>query len=240
MREYVPIGSLAARRLRQWEYRCMAQPMTLQRLIRGIGRRPRLWYWKHRLRLLEHGAWIYPGVHVVSPERVILRGFAEVRRGAALVADTDEDVGIEIGSSTVVMDGAYLACNRGSIFIGTNGFIGPYCVMHGNGGLYIGNYVLIAAHTCIATVNHGITDLDVPIKYQEGSYAPVVIEDDVWIGLNATILLGVRIGRGAVVAAGAVVTRNVPAFTVVGGVPAKVIRARVSGAKQVGSQPAQS
>ena len=123
------------------------------------------------------------------------------------------------------MDGAYLACNRGRISIGKDGFIGPYCTFYGNGELLIGDYALIAAHTCIATSNHNFDSL-MPIAHQQIIYAPVIIEDDVWIGLNATILSGVHIGRGAVVGAGAVVTHDVAPFTIVAGVPATIIGKR--------------
>lgn len=88
------------------------------------------------------------------------------------------------------------------------------------GGITIGDGSLIGHNVVLATINHDLS----PFKNRENHYAPIVIEDNVWIGSNATILPGITIGRWAVVAAGAVVTKDVEAYTVVGGVPAKEIR----------------
>lgn len=104
------------------------------------------------------------------------------------------------------------------ITIGSNSNINRQCVLDGRGCLYIGNNVDIAQQTNIWTEQH---------DYNSSSFATirksVVIEDYVWIASRATILPGVTIHKGAVVAAGSVVTKDVPSFAVVGGVPAKVI-----------------
>lgn len=109
--------------------------------------------------------------------------------------------------------------------IGRNVFINMGCKFQDQGGLTIGDGALIGHNVVIATLNH---DLD-PARRADVVPAPVVIGDDAWIGSNATILPGVTIGDGAVVAAASVVTRDVPAGTVVVGSPARVIR-RVPGA----------
>lgn len=92
--------------------------------------------------------------------------------------------------------------------------------MQDQGGIVIGNGVLLGHRCTIATLNH---DLD-PAHRQDLLPAPVHIGDNVWIGANVTILPGVTIGENAVVAAGAVVAKDVPANMVAAGVPAKVIR----------------
>ena len=114
-------------------------------------------------------------------------------------------------------------CDRGkNIFIGDD-FTGNHnLTILDIREVHIGNHVMIGPHTLITTVGH-------PLDYQQRRkymvYAqPIVIEDDVWIGGNVTILPDVTIGKGAVVAAGAVVTCNVPPCTLVAGVPAKVIK----------------
>lgn len=112
-----------------------------------------------------------------------------------------------------------------NIRIGRNVFINMGCKFQDQGGLTIGDGALIGHNVVIATLNH---DLD-PARRADVVPAPVVIGDDAWIGSNATILPGVTIGDGAVVAAASVVTRDVPAGTVVVGSPARVIR-RVPGA----------
>lgn len=98
--------------------------------------------------------------------------------------------------------------------------VGEFTHLRANGGLRIGNRVLIAARVTITTREH---PLELP-RWKVTRDAPVVIEDDVWIGAGAVILPGVTVARGAVVAAGAVVTANVPPFTLVGGVPARPIK----------------
>ena len=90
----------------------------------------------------------------------------------------------------------------------------------------IGNDVLIGPYTVINSGNHNYSNPDVPIRLQGHITKPIIIEDDVWIGANSTILAGVTIGKGAVVGAGAVVTKNVKPYTVVGGVPATFIKER--------------
>lgn len=98
--------------------------------------------------------------------------------------------------------------------------IGEFTHIRANGGLRIGNRVLIAAHVTITTREHPVESP----RWGITKDAPIVIEDDVWIGAGAVVLPGVTIGRGAVVAAGAVVTVSVEPFTVVAGVPARAIR----------------
>lgn len=105
--------------------------------------------------------------------------------------------------------------------LGRRSIIGPGCLMDARGWITIGPDVNISSHTRIQTAKHDVQDPDFV-----ASFAPVDIERRVWIGLGATVLGGVRIGEGAVVAAGAVVTKNVPPFAIVAGVPATVIGER--------------
>lgn len=109
-----------------------------------------------------------------------------------------------------------------NIFIGDNSVINTRTILDGRGGkLVIGNNVDIAREVNIWTLEHDVNDNN---HCTVG--ADVIIEDYVWIASRATILPGVRIGRGAVVACGAVVTKDVPPMAIVGGVPAKVIGKR--------------
>ncbi|MBR1421754.1 MAG: acyltransferase [Selenomonadaceae bacterium] len=104
--------------------------------------------------------------------------------------------------------------------IGKNVFFNSGCKFQDQGGIEIGDGCLIGHNTVIATINH---DLD-PRNNRRNHYAPVKLGKNVWIGSNATILAGVSIGDWAVVAAGAVVTKDVEPYTVVGGVPAKFLK----------------
>ncbi len=109
------------------------------------------------------------------------------------------------------------------ISIGNNTVINSYCYLDGRDDLVIGNNVDIARGVTIWTMEHNPHD-----DYHVSRKAPVIIDDYVWIASHATILPGVHIGRGAVVACGAVVTKDVPSMTIVAGVPAKKIGIRKS------------
>ena len=107
-----------------------------------------------------------------------------------------------------------------NISVGENVFINSGCCFQDQGGIEIGDNALIGQQVVIATLNHDLT----PAKRANMIPAPVKIGNNVWIGAHATILAGVTIGDNSVVAAGAVVTKDVPANVVVAGVPAKVIK----------------
>ena len=95
------------------------------------------------------------------------------------------------------------------------------------GKVIIGNNVMMGPDVCIYARNHAFTRTDIPMNAQGfGIEKPVVIEDDVWIGARVIILPGVYVGTGAIIGAGAVVTKDVPAYAVVGGNPAQVIKMR--------------
>lgn len=93
-------------------------------------------------------------------------------------------------------------------------------------GITVGDYVMIGPKCLFASVHHSFDDWDKPMIFQHAEIKNIVIEDDVWIGANVTVLGGVRVGRGSVIAAGAVVSRDVEPYSIVGGVPAKLIRHR--------------
>jgi acetyltransferase-like isoleucine patch superfamily enzyme len=138
--------------------------------------------------------------------------------------------GVEIGPNTLVMHGAVLHVYNfrnlphAGIHIGHDSLIGEYTVIRGQGGVTLGNRVYTSPHTQIIAVNHVFDDPGRPFIEQGITAEGIVIEDDVWLGSAAVVTDGVHIGRGAVVAAGAVVTHDVPPHSVVGGVPARVLR----------------
>lgn len=107
-----------------------------------------------------------------------------------------------------------------NINVGKNVFINSCCCFQDQGGITIGDNTLIGHNVILATLNHDFS----PNKRSILHPSPIVIVKNVWIGSRATILSGVTIGDGAIVAAGSVVTKNVPSNKVVAGVPAKVIK----------------
>lgn len=112
-----------------------------------------------------------------------------------------------------------------SVELGDNSGIGIRA--HINGKVIIGNDVMMGPDVCIYARNHAFDQIDIPMNLQGfAPEKPVVIEDDVWIGARVIILPGVHIGTGAVIGAGAVVTKDVPDYAVVGGNPACILRMR--------------
>jgi acetyltransferase-like isoleucine patch superfamily enzyme len=113
------------------------------------------------------------------------------------------------------------------LVMGNNSNIGPYNYIGCSGKITIGDNVMLAPRVSIYAENHVFDNPNITIKAQGVSKMDVVIEDDCWIAANVVILAGVTIGKGSVVAAGSVVNEDVPAFSVVAGVPARVIKSRL-------------
>lgn len=107
--------------------------------------------------------------------------------------------------------------------ISNNSFLNGY-----TSGISIGKKVMIAPNCVLVAFDHSYQDLDTPMIDQPLASAPILIDDDVWIAANCTITKGVHLGRGCIVGANSVVTRDVESFMIVGGVPAKVIGNRKS------------
>ena len=103
---------------------------------------------------------------------------------------------------------------------------GSNCNLNGHSGLTIGSFVRFAGNVSVLTNQYIYDDPKLPVYFSGYHPGPVVIEDDVWVGVNAVIMPGVTIGRGAIVGANAVVTKSVEPYAIVGGVPAKRIRYR--------------
>jgi acetyltransferase-like isoleucine patch superfamily enzyme len=122
-------------------------------------------------------------------------------------------------TSTILMDCSFDSTK--SVIIGKNSVINSKCRLDNRGGIVIGENVSVSQEVVILTADHDSDSRDFA-----GRNRAVVIEDYVWIGTRAIVLPGVTIGKGALVAAGAVVTKNVTPFSVVAGVPAKVLKKR--------------
>ena len=149
------------------------------------------------------------------------------RRGSKIYwsvrMDTPPYRNFRLGKKSVIE--SYCCINNavGDVTIGDHTRIGIHCTVIGP--VSIGNNVNLAQGITVTALNHNFENMTRRIDEQGISTKPVVIGDDVWIGANAVILPGVTIGRHVVVAAGAVVTKDVPDNCIVGGVPAKMIKA---------------
>lgn len=116
------------------------------------------------------------------------------------------------------------------VTIGDHCLINHNCTIQGGktayGTITIGNYVHMGPGVTLFGFNHGTYTREKPTKEQDYFDAPIVIEDDVWIGSNSVVLSGVKIGKGAIIGAGAVVNKDIPEYAIVGGVPAKILKMR--------------
>lgn len=131
---------------------------------------------------------------------------------------------VRCGSNVNVEHGARFGSGR-QVIVGDNSGLGIDCDIAGP--VEIGRNVMMGPRVTILTMNHDFSDTSRPmIEQGHTENRPVVVEDDVWIGVGVILLPGVRVGRGAVVGAGAVVTKSVAPWSVVGGNPARVIGAR--------------
>ena len=127
-----------------------------------------------------------------------------------------------LGRSSVVESFSCINNAVGDVVIGDHTRIGLHNTIIGP--VTIGSHVNLAQGITVTALNHNFADTSLRIDEQGVSTKPVIIEDDVWVGANAVILPGVTVGHHAVIAAGAVVTKDVPPFSIVGGVPARILK----------------
>lgn len=127
-----------------------------------------------------------------------------------------------IGNNSTIEDFSTINNGVGQVEIGENSLIGLGNVIIGP--VKIGNNVILAQNIVASGLNHNYTDITQPIHLQGVSVAPIVIEDDCWIGANSVITSGVTIGRHSVIAAGCVVTKDIPPYSVAVGNPSRVIK----------------
>lgn len=170
-----------------------------------------------------------PAVIIRSRRRLILGRNCSLGSGVRLDAvggdiSLGEHVTVDSNASLKV-SGVYRNLGTG-IAVGARTSIGMSNVLQGQGGIRIGSDVLLGPNVVIMSENHKFERRDLPIREQGETRQCVDIGDDVWVGSNVTILAGVKVGNGAIVAAGAVVNKDVAPFTIVGGVPAKQIGIR--------------
>lgn len=127
-----------------------------------------------------------------------------------------------LGANSTIEDFSTINNGVGEVIIGDRSRIGMGNVIIGP--VYIGNDVILAQNVVMSGLNHGYEDVNIPPKDQKVTTSPIYIEDEVWIGANVSIVAGVTIGKHSVVAAGSVVTKNVPQYSISVGNPAKVIK----------------
>lgn len=128
----------------------------------------------------------------------------------------------EIGEHSTIEDFATINNGIGAVSIGSRTIIGLSCTVIGP--VNIGDDVMLAQNIVMSGLNHGYQAIDMPISEQKCTTAQIIIEDEAWIGANAIITSGVTVGKHSVVAAGSVVTKDVPPYSIVAGNPARLIK----------------
>jgi len=176
--------------------------------IPGLIQRWRRWKLSRRGLLLDRSCYVGPGVSLGPDHAGRMNGR------------------VEVGEACELNQGVELNPWGGSIRIARRVWLGPYVVIYGHGSVEIGESTLVSMHCTILSSNHAIPTMGTLIRDVADELRPTKIGRDVWIGANAVILGGVTIGDGAVVAAGAVVTKDVEPGAVVAGVPARFTRKR--------------
>jgi len=168
--------------------------------------------------------WRMLRVRLTSPD-VVLRGPVFLDRGAELYARRGYGR-LVVGAWVHLGAGTALRCHEGTLRVGSRGTFGRLTSVNCYLDVEIGEGALVADHVYISDFDHRYAELDRPIKDQGIVKSRVRIGADVWLGTKVTVARGVVIGPGAVVGANAVVTRDVPAYAVAVGAPARVIRDR--------------
>ncbi len=166
-------------------------------------------------------------VKFINRQRIWIGNDVLIKRNCEFLPATKSfDRAIVIGDHCEIHEGCVLRTFGGYIHFGKKCSLNRSGYVWGGGGVTVGNMVRIGPRVNITTNNHIFRDRSRAIMDQGADFGKIVIEDDVWIGANVTILPEVTIGHGAVVGAGAVVTKDVAPFSIVAGVPAKVIGVR--------------
>lgn len=174
--------------------------------------------------------YISPYAKIRRGQKIRLGDNVVVERGVLLWVDTEHSY-ITIGDNSYLSSYSILNTFDGWITMGSNCTVNSYAVLYGHGGLRIGNDVRIAPQVMIMAMNHLYEDPHVPIWKQGIRTEGIIIEDDVWLGAGAVVLDGVTIGKGSVIGAGAVVTKDIPPYSVAVGIPARPIKRRGQGNK---------
>lgn len=168
---------------------------------------------------------IQPGVEFVCPERIEIRNGVKIDRHVRII-NFGRNSKICIADRVHLERGVDIKIHGdGKVEIGENTFIGPYVCLSGK-SIKIGKDCMIASHSSIYANNHNFAERIHKIKEQGLSYKGIVIEDDCWLGSGVRVVDGITIGQGSVIGAGAVVTKDIPPYSVAVGVPAKVISRR--------------
>ncbi len=193
----------------------------LEWALTPVGRLLRRFIYPAIFKHLGRSACIRAGVEFYGTQRISIGNHISLHRNVR-IRSLSPNSSIEIDNSVSLDRGVDIKANRGPIKIGNKCYVGPFSCLSG-GTITIGNHCLIASHSGIYANNHKFHETAQLIMEQGSSFQSIVIEDDCWLGSGVKVMDGVTIGKGSVIGAGAVVTKNIPPYSIAVGVPAKVI-----------------
>lgn len=203
--------------------------------------------YRERFKSCGRNVVIEDGIHIAYPEVMEVGDDVRFGRGFCMTARPAEcrlgshvsfaaNCYIEGGPGRLILEdhvafypGNYLSLggyDSSFVLVGHHSHFAPYCVLYGWGGLRLGPYCNIAAHTVFATVGHKHHVTDKPMALSGEQAGPITLDEDVWVCANVTITADTRIARGCVIAANAVVTKDTEPMGIYGGVPARRISER--------------
>ncbi|MGE3063049.1 MAG: acyltransferase [bacterium] len=160
-----------------------------------------------------------------NPKNISIGGNSRIFYNVILKANKESD-SLIIGHNCDIHSFTEIRASKGYIKIGDNCSLNNYGMIVSTGPIIIGNSVRIGPHSLIISSNHIYENPELTVLEQGTRGTGIVIEDDVWIGGGVKVLDGVKIGKGSIIAASAVVTRDIPEYSVAAGIPAKVIKKR--------------
>lgn len=183
----------------------------------------RVWFKKSDYRtFISPKATIRNPQYITAGQNFLVEDYAEIQ-GVSEKGITFGD-NVSVGAFSMIRPSAYYARPIGvGLKVGNNSNIGPYAFIGCSGWIEIGDNVMMGPRVNLHSENHIFSDIDIPMKVQGVNREFVIIEDDCWLASNCIIMPGVTVRKGSIVASGAVVTKDTPAYSIVAGVPAKII-----------------
>ena len=175
--------------------------------------------------------WRYLWRRLLTPAGWRWRTDGLVFLGTKLQLQIAKGAELRLGRLSWIGDGTKIRCHEGIVEIGAKTVFGQECTISAYKRVRIGEQCVIADRAMFIDFDHGVTEVDRPIRHQGIYKREVIIGSNVWIGYNACFLRGVTVGDNAIVGTNSVVTKDVPANAVVGGVPARIIRMRETPAR---------
>jgi acetyltransferase-like isoleucine patch superfamily enzyme len=184
------------------------------------------WAYRTVLETMGSGCFIEKDVTWQVPRRIQLG--SRVMIGARCFLDAHSLTGrITLGDDVWLSRECYVVAHHDAeVRIDPRAYVGHRCLLYGHGGIRIGCDALLANDVQLICGNHTFARRDIPIRAQPTVEKPITIGDDVWLGASAIVLGGVTVGRGSIVGAGAVVTNDLPPYSIARGVPARIVGER--------------